>query len=779
MIRGARMDSLRSVLQDLQTDVDFMSCVSKWEVIPPREGSYAPLPGDLDGRFRDALTSRGVLNLYSHQAETYRLVRGGQNVTVVTPTASGKTLCYNLPVLQTLLERPEARALYLFPTKALSQDQQAELNESIIFGSLPVKVATYDGDTPASLRVSARETGQIIISNPDMVHSGILPNHPKWIKFLRNLQFVVIDEVHTYRGVFGSHMTNVIRRLKRIARFYGADPLFICCSATIGNPLELARRVIEEEAQLVDRNGAPSGERHLVLYNPPLVDRVQGIRRGVVLESRKIALKLLKAGIKTIVFSRSRVRTELIATYINESLANMYTDNDRIRVEPYRGGYLPNERRAIERGLRDGSIRGVVSTNALELGIDIGGLDAAVLAGFPGSISSSWQQAGRAGRRNNLSLAIMISSSSPLDQYMVKHPEYFLGRAPESGFLDPDNLYILLDQLKCAAFELPVAVGEKFGRDTAEGLQILEESGVVRLSAGKYYWSDRSYPAEQISLRSATSDNVVIIDTTKGRNAVIGEMDRPSAKELIFDNAIYIHRGDQFVVTKLDLENRRCYVEESTVNYYTDAVVKRDLKVLHEDERTVVQGCTAVIGDILVRNQVAKFKKIRFHTHENIGYGDISLPEEEMHTRSVVLLFGLDGAAGASLDALPTELTGAVVARLGTVIKNVAPVFLMCDPRDIGVAERVRDPHFECPALYIYDSYPGGSGLAEAFLTKFAQILRAARELVHDCPCEEGCPSCVGPRDPQEELDGNPKRGTDDFLTGWIDALIAEGVHEP
>lgn len=778
MMLAARMDSLRGVLEGLQADADFMSCVSKWEVIPPREGSYAPLPDDLDDRLREALASRGVSRLYSHQAETYRLARDGRNVTVVTPTASGKTLCYNLPVLQTLLERPDARALYLFPTKALSQDQQSDLNDSINFGSLPVKVATYDGDTPQSLRVSARETGQIIISNPDMVHSGVLPNHPKWIKFLRNLSFVVIDEVHTYRGVFGSHMTNVIRRLKRIARFYGADPLFICCSATIGNPLELARRVIEEQTDLVDRNGAPAGEKHLVLYNPPLVDRVQGIRRGVVLESQKIALKLLKAGIKTIVFSRSRVRTELIASYINEALANIYTDNDRIRVEAYRGGYLPNERRAIERGLREGSIRGVVSTNALELGIDIGGLDAAVLAGFPGSISSSWQQAGRAGRRNDLSLAVMISSSSPLDQYMVKHPEYFLGRAPESGFLDPDNLYILLDQLKCAVFELPFAADDTFGPDTAQCLQLLEESGVVRLSAGKYYWSDRSYPAEQISLRSATSDNVVIIDTTKGRNAVIGEMDRPSAKELIFDNAIYIHRGNQFVVTQLDLENRRCCVEESTANYYTDAVVKRDIKVLHEDERVEAEGCTAVVGDILVRNQVAKFKKIRFHTHENIGYGEVSLPEEEMHTRSVVLLFEPGSPSGGALGMLAQELTGAVVARLGTVIKNVAPFFLLCDPRDIGVAERVRDPHFEQPALYVYDSYPGGSGLSEAFLGKLAEILSAARELVHDCPCEEGCPSCVGPRDPQEELDANPKAGTDQFLSGWISALSREGVHE-
>lgn len=766
------MDSVRSVLEELRADREFMSCVTEWETIAPREGEYEPLPEELDPRLLAALSRRGISRIYSHQQRSYTEAVAGKNVTVVTPTASGKTLCYNLPVLQTLLQDPDGRALYLFPTKALSQDQQSELNDSIIFGELPVKVATYDGDTPQSIRVSARDTGQIIISNPDMLHSGVLPNHPKWIKFLRNLRFVVIDEVHTYRGVFGSHMTNVVRRLKRIARFYGADPVFICCSATIGNPLELAERIIEEPAVLVDRNGAPAGEKHIVLYNPPLVDRVQGIRRGVVNESQRLAVRMLKAGIKTIVFSRSRVRTELIASYINQSIANIYTDNQRIRVEPYRGGYLPNERRAIEKGLRDGTIRGVVSTNALELGIDIGGLDAAILAGLPGSIASSWQQAGRAGRSSAVSLAIMVASSSPLDQYMVKHPHYFFGRSPESGFVDANNSYVLLDQLKCAVFEKPFDEAEVFGEDTAAYLEVLEENGVVRKTAGKYYWSDRSYPAEQISLRSATADNIVIIDATAGRNAVIGEMDRPSAKEMIFDNAIYIHRGDQYVVTRLDLENRRCYVEESTVNYYTDAVVKRDLKVLHEDDRIDRSACTVVIGDILVRSQVARFKKIRFHTHENVGFGEISLPEEQMHTRSIVLVFEPSTGSGGALDSMSPSMLGPVVARLGSVIRNVAPVFLMCDPRDIGVAERLKDPHFEAPCLYVYDSYPGGSGMAEACVKRLPEILSAALDLVSECPCEEGCPSCVGPRDAAEEVDGNPKAAMVEFMNRWKQSWI-------
>jgi DEAD/DEAH box helicase domain-containing protein len=763
---------MHELIRGLQDDDAFTSCVTRWETIPPREGSYEELPSDIHGSIRSALEERGITKLYSHQAESYRAARSGRDFVVVTPTASGKTLCYNLAVLQKILEEPESRALYLFPTKALSQDQQSELNESVLAGQLNVKIVTYDGDTPVSLRVSARDKGQIVISNPDMLHAGILPNHPKWIKFLRNLKYIVIDEVHTYRGIFGSHMTNLIRRLRRITRFYGSDPTFICCSATIGNPAELAGRIVEKEMLLIDRNGAPSGEKHLVLYNPPLVDRVQGIRRGVVNEAQKLALRLLREGVKTIVFSRSRVRTELIASYINKSLANMYNENERIRVEAYRGGYLPNERRAIEKGLRDGSIQGVVSTNALELGIDIGGLDAAILGGYPGSVSSAWQQAGRAGRRNTVSLAIIVATAAPIDQYIVKHPEYFLGRPPESGFVDADNMYVLADHVKCAVFELPFKELGEFPEQTQAVLDYLEENGTVRKTGDAYYWSDRSYPAEEISLRSATSDNVIIVDTTKGRHEVIGEMDRPSAKELIFDNAIYIHRGNQYVVEQLDLENRRCYVSETDVNYFTDALVKRDIKVLQEDERIETAGAGVMVGDILVRSQVAKFKKLRYRTHENVGYGEISLPEEEMHTRSVVLLCEEGTAAGDAVSALDIAEVGPALARIGTVIRNVAPVFLLCDPGDIGVSERVRDPHFGCPALYIYDQYPGGSGLSEAFVGRIAPILRASLDLIHGCSCSEGCPSCVGPRDPEEEVDGNPKSAVEHLLSAWLEKVV-------
>jgi len=766
------MDKLSSIINSFKEDKNFISSVTRWEHIPPKKGSYSNIPEDLDPLIEKSLNNSGIEKLYTHQKMCYETARAGKDLVVVTPTASGKTLCYNLPVLQTLIENEESRALYLFPTKALSQDQQASLNEIVIDGTLPVKICTYDGDTPGSLRISARKSGRIIISNPDMLHSGILPNHPKWIEFFKSLKFIVLDEVHTYRGVFGSHMTNLVRRIRRIANFYGSDPVFICCSATIGNPKELAEKILEKETVLVDKNGAPSGEKHIILYNPPLVDPVQGIRRGIVLESQRLALKLLKQGIKTIVFARSRIKTELISSYLNKSLSNHYNQNYRIKVEPYRGGYLPRERRMIEKGLREGSISGVVSTNALELGIDIGGLDASILAGYPGSISSAWQQAGRAGRSSRLSLALIIASSSPVDQYLTQNPDYFFGSSPESGFVDPDNLYILIDHIKCAAFELPFRQGDQFGGDITELLDYLEENGVLRHTGDSWFWADRSYPSERISLRSGAEENVVIINTTKGKSEVIGEMDSHSAREMIFEEAIYIHKGDQYKVLKLDLENHLCHVEESTVNYYTDSILKTDIKVLEVDEEENQLGVKLISSDILVRSEVSKYKKIKFQTHENIGYGDIFLPEYEMHTRSIILSFDEGSVARLAFEQVPEELQAPVMSRFASVIKNTAPIFLLCGRGDIGVAGRVRDPHFEIPGLYIYDNYPGGIGLADGFHVQMKKILLASLSLVEKCSCLEGCPSCVGPCDDRDEFSGNPKRATALFLHEWLKDLL-------
>jgi DEAD/DEAH box helicase domain-containing protein len=803
---------LEQAIRELRRDRQFLASVAHWEVIPARPARAVDFPPEIDPRIRQALREKGVERLYVHQAAAYRSVRAGRSVVVVTPTASGKTLAYNLPVLQTLLEDPAAKAAYLFPTKALSQDQQSELNEVLLGAELPVKIFTYDGDTPQSIRISVREQGRVVITNPDMLHTGILPNHPKWIKFFQSLRFVVVDEIHTYRGVFGSHMTNLIRRLKRIAAFYGARPQFICCSATIGNPRQLAERLLEMPVELIDDNGAPAGQRHFVMYNPPLVDPVQGIRRGVVKESQRLATMLLRMGVKTIVFARSRVRTELIASYIKESLANLYTENDRIQVASYRGGYLPNERRAIERGLRQGEIRGVVSTNALELGIDIGGLDASILAGFPGTIASTWQQAGRAGRRASVALSILVASSSPIDQYIIRHPEYFFSTSPESGWVDPDNLFILSDQLKCAAFELPFQDTDPEAERYREILAFLEENGVVRHTGGRWYWADRSYPAEKISLRSSAPGNIVIVDLTKGRNAVIGEMDKPSAKMLLHKEAIYLHSGDQYIVKELDLEGQRCYVEETTANYYTDSIVKTDIQLLQQDRREplafagrpAAAGAEAgpaaepagarpeqaaapalqpalelALGDVLVRTLATKFKKLRFQTHENVGYGEIDLPAEEMHTRSAVLLLAPGTRALGAFRELPESEQPLVMQRLGTLVRNVAPVFLLCDPRDLGVAERLKDLAFACPALYVYDSYPGGTGLAEGLMQNAAAVLRGCLDLVAGCACARGCPSCIGPMESAPSPGGglpevDPKAAVLRFLRAWIGQERAE-----
>jgi DEAD/DEAH box helicase domain-containing protein len=754
-------------------------CFTHSETIPAREASCAPLPEGLSPRLKEALASRGVESLYVHQAEAYRLAERGEDFCVVTPTASGKTLCYNLPVLQCLLKDGEARALYLFPTKALSQDQQSELNETLaaMGGAAGLKVATYDGDTPSSLRVSARDTGRIIITNPDMLHSGILPNHPKWHRFFEKLAYVVVDEMHAYRGIFGAHVANVIRRLLRVAAFYGSKPRFIFCSATIGNPAELASMLRGAPVALVDKNGAPSGEKRVLFYNPPLVDPVQGIRRSVATESQRLALACLRAGIKTILFARSRLRVEVIASYINQALRNLHTANEGIRVEPYRGGFLPNERREIERGLRDGTIQGVVSTNALELGIDIGGLDACVVAGFPGSFSSFWQQAGRAGRRAGGSLVILVASSSPLDQYLLRHPEYFMGRPPEKAALDADNPCVLADHVKCAAFELPFAEGETMGEGTAEALALLNEEGVLRKSGGRFYWSDRSYPSEAVSLRSATADNVVIIDVTRGRDQVIGEMDRPGAKELIYDDAVYLHHGRQYIVRKLDIENRVCRVEESNVNYYTDAVVKADLEVLAVDRDEARGPFRLCLCDVLVRTQVAKFKKIRFHTHENIGFGEVHEDAEETQTRALVMSLPQGSGARSRIEGLEPGMKSAVLSGIGSLVSRIAPMLVLCDAKDLGIAERARDPFFGTPALYVYDRYPGGSGLSEALLESLPALLAAARELAASCPCASGCPSCVGaPESEAPRAEGEPDRpDVKREVAAFLAACLGEG----
>ena len=568
------------IIDKLRRDEDFRANLTAWKTLPERSPVYADFPPGIHPKLVEGYARRGIHRLYSHQSEAVAAVLGGENVCVVTPTASGKTLCYNIPVLNRLMTNPNARALYLFPTKALGQDQVSELTSTI--DALEVKIGTYtfDGDTPASARKAVRSAGHIVVTNPDMLHTGILPHHTIWIRLFENLEFVVVDEVHHYRGVFGSHLANVIRRLKRICRFYGANPRFICCSATIANPKEMAENLIEDTVRLVDNNGAPAGEKHFLFYNPPVVNRELGIRASSVKQASKLAISLLSRDIQSIVFARSRLRVEIITTYLREAVRRMGRD-DRL-VRGYRGGYLPTERREIEQGLREGKVMTVVSTNALELGIDIGSLDVCIMTGYAGSVASTWQQAGRAGRRNNVALVVLVATSAPLDQYIVAHPEYFFDQPPEHGTVDPNNLFILASHVKCAAFELPFTEGESFGVDahsTAELLDYLADCRILRKARDKWHWSAETYPATDISLRTAAPGNVVILDMSdNGR--VIGEIDYFAAPTEVYQNAVYLHETRQYIIEELDLENRKAHAKPVEVDYYTDAETKVDLKVM-------------------------------------------------------------------------------------------------------------------------------------------------------------------------------------------------------
>lgn len=732
-----KMSSVAECVDRIRDMKEIMEQVSEWRTIPPREAKYAEFPGTLHPKIKQALTARGIHRLYTHQADAFRSIVGGNHVVTVTPTASGKTLCYNLPVLQGVLEDPAARALYLFPTKALAQDQVAELQEVVNLMEEDIKTHTYDGDTPPTVRQAIRNAGHIVVTNPDMLHSAILPHHTKWVKLFENLKYIVIDEVHAYRGVFGSHVSNVIRRLKRICRFYGSSPQFICASATIANPKEHADRLIGETTVLVDNNGAPSGEKHFVFYNPPVVNRQLGIRRSSVLETKKIAAMLLKAGIQTIVFARSRVRVEILLTYLQELVKNELGSKS---IRGYRGGYLPKLRREIERGLRNGEIRGVVSTNALELGIDIGQLQACVLNGYPGTVASTWQQSGRAGRRQESSVTFLVASSNPLDQYIIQHPEYFFERTPERALIHPDNLMILIDHIKCAAYELPFEEGETFGGEAlVDVLEFLAEEKVLHQVSGRWYWMEQSFPAHNISLRSAAQENIVIIDMTEG-SRVIGEVDRFSAPTLVHEEAIYLHEGVQFQVEKLDYEEKKAYVRQVSVDYYTDANLAVQLKVLHADRELDLTSHQAHYGEVTVNAKATIFKKIKLGTHENIGSGPIHLPEEELHTSAYWFSFDETIMKGKSANDLQFALLG-----LSNVMVHIAPLYLMCDPLDIRVVPQVKAVHDKRPTLYFYDRYPGGVGLSERLYDMHTELLKQAKRVMGGCTCLSGCPACVGP----------------------------------
>lgn len=737
-------------------------------IVPRQAGRYAAFPIDLAPRLRRALEQRGITQLYSHQRAAWDAVRHGKHTVVVTPTASGKTLCYNLPVLQAVVTE-RAKALYLFPTKALSQDQVAEILELNQAGELGVKAYTFDGDTPGDARKAVRVHGDIVVSNPDMLHQGILPHHTKWAQFFENLKYIVIDEMHIYRGVFGSHLGNVLRRLRRVCRFYGTDPLFIFSSATIANPQELAEHLLEQPVLAITESGAPRGEKHLLLWNPPVINPDLGLRASARSQVTRIARSAIKRGLKTIIFANTRLMVEVITKYLKDVFD--HDPRHPPRVFAYRGGYLPTERRATEQKMRAGAIDCVIATSALELGVDIGALDVCLLNGYPGTIAGTWQRLGRAGRRNRPALGVLVATSLPLDQYIVRNPQFFLDASPEHAHIDPDQLLILLDHIRCAAFELPFKDGECFGKENlVEMLQYLADEGLLHHERGTWHWMADAYPANSVSLRSVAEGNFVVVDVTDGKQDIIAEVDYSSAPMTLYEGAIYLVQAQPWQVEKLDWEGRKAFVTRTRVDYYTDAIDYTKLKILASFEQDGARQAMAARGEVHLVRRVAGYKKIRYYTHENVGWGNVNLPDHEMHTTSVwwqiepSVLHGLFPSRWKALDGF----LGAAYA-----MHHVAALLTMAEPHDLGRAvgngdatwfatvgvngrgqvqafngehydlERAGD-HFT-PTVFLYDNYPGGVGLSAPLYDRRGEVARRALALVGACGCSYGCPACVGP----------------------------------
>jgi DEAD/DEAH box helicase domain-containing protein len=741
--------------------------------LPAQAGRYAPLPSDLHPRLREALQRRGIHRLYAHQAEAWELARAGHNLVIATPTASGKTLCYNLPVLDSVLS-DGCKALYLFPTKALAQDQVAELAEINHAADLGVRAFTFDGDTPQDARKAVRTGGDIVVSNPDMLHQAILPHHTKWAQFFEALAFVVLDELHSYRGVLGSHVANVFRRLKRICRFYDVTPRFILASATIANPGELAQRLIGEHVRTLTRSGAPQGERRILLWSPPVINPDLGIRASARSQTTRIARAATRLGLKSIVFARSRLMVEVITKYLKD----VFDRDPRKppRVLAYRGGYLPSERRRSERNMRAGRIDAVVSTSALELGVDIGGLDVALLNGYPGTVAASWQRLGRAGRRRRPSLGVLVATSDPLDQYIVRHPEVFLGASPEHARIHPDQLLILLDQVRCAAFELPFNDGDTFGgEDLDEMLAYLQEEGILQHQGGRWYWVGDSYPANSVSLRSVAEGNFLVLDMTDGQK-VLAEVDYSSVPGTLYEGAIYMVQSQPFQVERLDWVGRKAFVRRTRADYYTEAVDYSRLKILSRFEIRASNQGAAAHGEVHLVRRYPGYKKIRYYSHDNVGYGDIRLPDQEMHTTA--LWWQVDPRA---LDALLPQRQQAMEGFLGAAyaLHHLAALQAMAEIRDLGRAvgdgegtwSAVLGPdgrgrtcgadlggadlqvtHRFAPTLFLYDNYPGGVGLSAPLFDAAPSLVADAQSLIRACSCSAGCPACIGPIPAGEEV---------------------------
>ena len=737
-----------ALLMHLRGQSIFSGCIAHVEHLAQHPPAHAEVPGGLHPAVQCALEKQGITHLYTHQAEAVGAVRAGHSVVVVTGTASGKTLCYTIPAVEALARDPDATALFLFPTKALAQDQLRALNR---FQSpeegLGFAAGTYDGDTPQSARRKLRDGANILLTNPDMLHQGILPQHSRWVRFLAHLKYVVIDEMHMYRGVFGSHVANVMRRLRRICQHYGSSPQFICCSATIGNPQAHAEQVVGQQLALIDRDGSPRGPKWFVLWNPPPLEPASagssGSRRSSLNEATHLMASLVKDGIQTIAFVRTRLGAELLFRDCRDML-RASSPHLADSVQAYRGGYLPAERREIERRLADREILGIASTNALELGIDIHGLNACILVGYPGSIASLWQQAGRAGRELTDAVVFLIAGNSPVDQYLMSHPEYIFRQSPEQAVVDPDNPFVVIDHIRCAARELALSDEEaaSFGPYAEVILNLLQEDASVRYADGRWYWARSEAPAAQVSLRSIAGPVYAVQDDSAG-GATVGTMDAASALSQLHDGAVYLHAGDTYLVTRLDLQQRTAHVEKQDVSYYTQAVQVSQIQLESTEEEVNWQGCSLGFGEATVTTATPAFRKIQFNTREALGYGQIDLPPQQL--RSVAFWLSPPEGIARSMHEKGLSVEDGL-AGIGNVIVDVASLYVMCDPTDVGAV--VDTTCLGREALFLYDRYPGGMGYARRCLDHVGEILQAARAVIEGCNCEDGCPSCVGPASP-------------------------------
>jgi len=773
-----RTSGVRSVVDEWRASGAVRRCFTAERALPAAEPEFAPIPERLHPSLHRALQNRGIAQLYTHQVAAVDAALSGQHVVVATPTASGKSLCFHLPVLNALIGDEEATSLFIYPTKALSRDQEHNLRELIGQAELRTGAMVYDGDTPADARKAARERCRVVLTNPDMLHAGILPNHARWASLFQGLRYVVLDELHTYRGVFGSHMAHVLARLRRVARFHGSDPIFISATATIGNPREHAARLIgaaPEQVCLIDQSGAPRSTREVYVYNPPVVNEELGVRASTLKQSVNLAADLVRAKVPTIVFGPSRNSVEIMLKYLRARVGDV-AGSDAIMA--YRGGYLPERRRAIEAGLRNGEILCVVATNALELGIDIGDLDAVVCAGYPGSVAGTWQRFGRAGRRGDTSIAVLVCSSDSLDQYLAREPSYLLDSNAEEARIDPSNVEILIQHLKCAVFEAPFELSARGTRHAApepargesyvtldpnatrDALEYLVGHGLVHEAGGRYHWAGEAFPANNVSLRNIGWDNFVIVDVAT--NQSIAELDYRATHTMLHEQAIYQHDAEQYQVERLDFENHKAFVRKVAPDYFTTALTYRTVAVIEEQAKDELGRAAIGFGDVKVIEKVTGYKKIKFFTHENAGYGDVHLPEMQMHTTSFWLT--LPEAVVAELPyPRATVIDG--LRGLGAALETVSTLAMMCDPRDLGqtlgdgglpggdgaLAAPGRDYHagrtggFD-PTVFLFDAIPGGVGLAERLFERAPELLQQARALIESCVCKSGgCPACVGP----------------------------------